>query len=230
MIVAGAPGKLFLTGEWAVLRGAPALVVAVDRVVRVEMDVTPGPGPLTIESMAEGRTWRGDVRSAQTVGGDVGAVLAVLAGREPVQGRVTVDSRPFLIGERKLGLGRSAATIAAAVVARRAIDGMPEGPEAVLADALAANAVFQDGVGSGADVAAAVYGGVVAAERRHDRLAVVRRALPTGLQLVAGWTGEAAPTTPLVSAFAGMSSPPVLVDLAAAARDAVAAEIGRAHV
>jgi phosphomevalonate kinase len=223
MIAATAPGKLFLTGEWAVLRGAPALVVAVDRVVRVEMDVTAGPGPLAIESIAEGRTWRGDVRSAQAVGGDAGAVLAVLAARESVRGHVTVDSRPFLIGERKLGLGRSAATIAATVVARRAIDGLSAEPDAVLVDALAANAVFQDGVGSGADVAAAVHGGLVAAERRPDRLAVSRCTLPAGLHLVAGWTGESAATTPLVSAFAAMPSPPVLIDLTAAARAAVAA-------
>jgi len=150
-------------------------------------------------------------------------VLAALRGRGPVQGRIAVDSRPFLIGERKLGLGRSAATIAAAVVARRLVDGLPCDPAAVLDDALAANARFQDGVGSGADVAAAVYGGVVAAELRDARLAVACRALPDGVQLVAGWTGESAATTPLVAAFADMPSPPVLGELAAAARAAVAA-------
>ena len=53
MIAATAPGKLFLTGEWAVLRGAPALVVAVDRVVRVELHVEEGDGALSIESIAE---------------------------------------------------------------------------------------------------------------------------------------------------------------------------------
>ena len=97
----------------------------------------------------------------------------------------------------------------------------------MLADALAANARFQDGQGSGADVAAAVYGGVIAAERRYDRrddpLTVARHALPDGLELVAGWTGQSAATTPLVSAFAAMPSPPVLPELTAAARDAVVA-------
>jgi len=56
VIAATAPGKLFLTGEWAVLRGAPALVLAVDRLVRVELEVEEGDGPLAIESSAEGRT------------------------------------------------------------------------------------------------------------------------------------------------------------------------------
>jgi phosphomevalonate kinase len=223
VIAATAPGKLFLTGEWAVLRGAPALVVAVDRVVRVEIDAGEGEGALEIESLAEGRNWRGDARDAGTPQGDAGAVVAVLRGLGWIRGRVVVDSRPFLIGERKLGLGRSAATIAAAVVARRRLAGATLEPTAVLADALAANARFQDGQGSGADVAAAVYGGVIAAERRNDDLTVARHALPDGLELVAGWTGESAATTPLVSAFAAMPSPPVLPELAAAARDAVAA-------
>ena len=227
MIAATAPGKLFLTGEWAVLRGAPALVVAVDRLVRVEVDAEAGDGALVIESLAEGRTWHHDGRGAagdtSMPQGDAGAVVAVLRGLGWIHGRVVVDSRPFLIGERKLGLGRSAATIAAAVVTRRRLASAAVEPRAVLADALAANARFQDGQGSGADIAAAVYGGVVAAERRQDELTVARHALPDGLELVAGWTGESAATTPLISAFATMPSPPVLPELASTARDAVAA-------
>jgi phosphomevalonate kinase len=220
VIVATAPGKLFLTGEWAVLRGAPALVMAVDRVVRVEIDGEAGDGALAVESLAEGSTWRGD---DTLPGGDAGAIAAVLRRLGPVHGRIVVDSRPFLVGERKLGLGRSAATIAAAVTARRALAGMSLDRAAVLGDALAANAVFQDGQGSGADVAAAVHGGLVAAEPKDGGLAVARHALPDGLHVIAGWTGEPAPTTPLVAAFATMPSPPVLDDLSASARDAVAA-------
>jgi phosphomevalonate kinase len=189
----------------------------------VEIDAIGGEGALEIESLAESRIWRGEAREAGMPQGDAGAVVAVLRGLGWIRGRVVVDSRPFLIGERKLGLGRSAATIAAAVVARRRLAGAALEPAAVLADALAANARFQDGQGSGADVAAAVYGGVIAAERRNDTVAVARHALPEGLELVAGWTGESAATTPLVSAFAAMPSPPVLPDLTAAARDAVAA-------
>jgi phosphomevalonate kinase len=221
VIAATAPGKLFLTGEWAVLRGAPALVMAVDRVVRVEIDGEPGDGALAVESLAEGRTWRGEA----TPTGDAGAVAAVLDRLGRVRGRIVVDSRPFLVGERKLGLGRSAATIAAAVTARRALDGLSIEPSAMLDEALAANAVFQHGQGSGADVAAAVYGGVVVAEPTDRGLAVLRHALPDGLQVIAGWTGEPAPTTPLVAAFQTMPSPPVLTDLAASAREAVAAVV-----
>jgi len=220
MIAATAPGKLFLSGEWAVLRGAPAIVVAVDRTVRVTLDAEPGAGELTVESLAEGRTWHGDASVAPMPDGDAGAVVAALRRVGAARGRIIVDSRRFLIGERKLGLGRSAATIAAAVVARRALAAAAVDAEAVLADALAANALFQDGHGSGADVAACVHGGVVEATRRDGRVAAARRSLPAGLQLIAGWTGESAATTPLVARFADMPAPPVLADLAATARAA----------
>jgi phosphomevalonate kinase len=70
VIAVTAPGKLFLTGEWAVLRGAPALVAAVDRVVRLEVDVAAGDGPLAIESLAEGRAWLGDAGATETPKGD----------------------------------------------------------------------------------------------------------------------------------------------------------------
>jgi phosphomevalonate kinase len=224
VITSTAPGKLFLTGEWAVLRGAPALVAAVDRVVRVELRPE---SALTVESTAERRIWTGEAGSASREQGDVGAVVAVWRRLGAVNGRVTIDSRTFLIGERKLGLGRSAAAIAAAVVACRTAGGLPVGRDAVLADALAANATFQEGQGSGADVAAAVYGGVVIAEPRDGALAVERHALPDGLHLLAGWTGASAATTPLVAAFADMPAPPALADLTATSRAAAAALAGR---
>src|SRR5262249_34648739 len=146
--------------------------VAVDRTVRVEMDAEPVDGPLTVESMAEGRTWSGGVRTAPCPDGDAGAVLAALHAAGPARGRGVVDSRAFVAAEGKLGRGRSAATTAAAVAARHALANAATDAQAVLRDALAANAVFQDGQGSGADVAAAVYGGVVTATRSDGRLDV----------------------------------------------------------
>ena len=117
-VTARAPGKLFLTGEWAVLRGAPALVAAVDR--HASVTVEPGGEGVVVESVAEGRSeYRDPLADGPLPGGDAGAVLAALRQRrEPVRGlRVAVDSRAFLVGERKLGLGRSAATLVAAAAA-----------------------------------------------------------------------------------------------------------------
>src|SRR5439155_903092 len=84
--------------------------------------------------------------------------------------------RPFLVGERKLGLGRSSATLVAAVAAFLATRGRPT-REGILERALAANALFQEGRGSGADLAAAVHGGVVEVCRQDAGLRVQSRAL-----------------------------------------------------
>jgi len=221
-VTARAPGKLFVTGEWAVLRGAPALVAAVDR--HASVTVEPGGEGVVVESVAEGRSEYPDpVADGPLPRGDAGAVLAALRQRrEPVRGlRVIVDSCAFLVGERKLGLGRSAATLVAAAAALAP----DEPPARILARALEANGLFQAGQGSGADVAAAVHGGMVEVRRGADGLAVTSRTLPAGLHLVAGWTGSPAPTTPLLVRFATAPTPTALADLSAAAvaaADAVA--------
>jgi phosphomevalonate kinase len=224
---ARAPGKLFVTGEYAVLVGAPAVVAAVDRYAHVRLELTAGPGPLVVESEAEGRTATIErPLDGPVPGGDAGAVVAALraVGRSETSGRAVVDSRAFLVGERKLGLGRSSATLAAATVALLG----SASKDTILCSALAANACFQDGLGSGADVAASVYGGVVEVTRSDDGLRVVSRRLPPGVQLVAGWTGDSAHTTPLLARFtaaARTGSIRALEDLratAAQAADAVA--------
>jgi len=214
---AHAPGKLFLTGEWAVLDGAPALVAAIDR--RARVSIMPADGLVDVESLAEGRSFTAGT-DAPLPGGDAGAVLAAWRAAGRTGGaRVTVDSRAFLAADRKLGLGRSAATLAAATAAL-----LPAAPrEQVLATALAANALFQEGRGSGGDVAAAVYGGVVEVRREGEGLLVERRTLPAELTLLVGWTGEPAPTTPLLDRFATAARPPVLRDLAGVATRAARA-------
>ncbi len=213
-VTARAPGKLFLTGEWAVLHGAPALVAAVDRhaVVRAQ----PGGDGIVVESLAENRSQRLDpTGDGPLPGGDTGAVLAAVRQRReaPRALRIVVDSRSFLVGERKLGLGRSAATLVAAAAALAPA----ESPARILERALEANHLFQAGQGSGADVAAAVHGGLVEARRSEGGLAVTSRSLPAGLHLIAGWTGTSAHTPPLLARFAAAPAPPALADLSAAA-------------
>jgi phosphomevalonate kinase len=90
----------------------------------------------------------------------------------------------------------------------------------VLDAALAANALFQAGQGSGADVGASVLGGVVEARRGKERLRVARRSLPAGLVLLAGWTGTSAHTTPLLERFATATAPASFAELVATAERA----------
>jgi phosphomevalonate kinase len=198
---ATAPGKLFLTGEYVVLGGAPALVVAIDR--RASVEVSPDEGPLVVESAADGT--RDEIRDAldgELPGGDARAVVAAVRslGLGHLGGRVHVDTRHFLAGGQKLGLGRSAAALVAAAAAFLAARGAFV-PARALEAAVAGHALLQNGLGSGADVAAAVHGGLVEVRRRGRELAVAARDVPAGLEIVVGWSGESAATAPLVSRF-----------------------------
>jgi len=232
-VVARAPGKLILTGEYAVLCGAPALVAAIDRRVEVSLRLDSFAGPLAVESRAEQEHWL--VRHPEheeLTGGDLGAVLAAVriatAWAPELRGRgieAHVDSSSFLADGKKLGLGRSAATVTAAVAALLAAAGHRDRQETSEA-AIAAHTLFQEGHGSGADVAASVHGGVVDFRRSGGRLAITPRALPPGLHLVVGWTGESMPTDPLLKRFAAAASsrqPPALADLCAVAEQAAEA-------
>lgn len=151
VVIATAPGKLILTGEYAVLDGAPALVIAVDRRVAARREPGTVSSPFLLAVARE---------LAQRYGADSTAALAAL--------EIAVDSTAFYASSdctQKLGLGSSAAvTVAATALALTAHHGTLDRDE-VLAVALAAHANAQGAKGargSGADIAAAVYGGAIA--------------------------------------------------------------------
>ena len=157
-----APGKLFLAGEYAVLAGGTAVVAAVDRraVARFVPRATPS-SPLIAE-----------------------AVKAVHQHCEVhalplVDGAPEVDSSALNENGRKLGLGSSAAATVAAVGALLEATGhdLHGWRPVALALSMRAHRAAQGGRGSGGDVAAAFFGGVIAYSRpRGDRPAV--RPLP----------------------------------------------------
>jgi phosphomevalonate kinase len=194
---ATAPGKLILTGEYAVLDGAPAIVVAVDRRAVARRGTALATSPFLL------------------------AVADELAASDPaaaeVARHVTVDTSALYAGERKLGLGSSAA----ATVAATACAGVA--PDRIYPVALAAHARAQGlrgARGSGADVAAAVHGGTIAFEAG----AVRRLRWPTELLLVPFSTGVAADTATLVARVMAVRTPDVTAALAAIAEASRAAE------
>jgi len=100
---------------------------------------------------------------------------------------------------RKLGLGSSAATAACAVGAILELSGLPVAAHRELAFSLAESShrAWQGGLGSGADVAVSIYGGVLQYSRPGGGAPVVRRLsgrLP-GLALVIFSSRAAAATT-----------------------------------
>lgn len=151
MIVA-APGKLFTTGAYAVLEGAPAIVFAVNRYVFASAG-EPSSRPEVIELA---RRWHAPVPS--------------------------IDATALEEGGRKLGLGSSAA--AAVACAALILGGENLRDHAtrcrIFDEARAAHAVTQPR-GSGGDLAAATFGGVVRVQKDGDNLRVEPTELPEGL-------------------------------------------------
>lgn len=218
-VVASAPGKAVLLGEYAVLEGAPALVAAVP--VRAVARVGAAPGALWALDAPElgmrgrgfavgaaGVRWQPPLASGERVA--VRVLEAVLAdvvrrsggGLPPCL--LATDTRAFLSpAGPKLGFGSSAAVAAAAWAALSALGSRrAPAPGAVLEAVLGAHRRAQRGVGSGADVAAACLGGVLVFRRggrARGALPECRHiALPGRLRIVAVFTGVAASTAALV--------------------------------
>jgi phosphomevalonate kinase len=210
-MIATAPGKLILSGEYAVLDGAPALVIAVDRRAAARRVASPPGGSPFLDAVA--------------------AELAARRGPDDPAARaareLAVDSSAFYDGDAKLGLGSSAAVTAAAA-ARALAEAGPLDLAEVLAVAQAAHAAAQGprgARGSGADVAAAVHGGVIVYELAAGGPRIKRRAWPADLVLVPFFTGRSADTPQLVAQVAAARAPGAA---SAAAVDAALAEIAAA--
>jgi len=170
-MIARAPGKIVLSGAYAVLEGAPAVVTAVDRYV--EADASRAADFLTPE------------------------VKAALPGRAAPW----FDAGALRSGDKKLGLGSSAAILVASLgsvfAAERGITDEGALRGAVFEPALVAHRTAQGG-GSGIDVAACVHGGTIVASRAGATLAVRTISLPEGLHVDVLFTGVSASTSELV--------------------------------
>ena len=203
---ASAPGKVMLAGEYAVLDGAPAILVAVDR--RAEARLVDAPPPPS-EFLAA---------AAAVVGREVGAEAAAALAR------VAVDSRALADRGLKLGLGSSAAaTVAAVGAALHAVGRFAPATVGTLAATAHAEAQARRGAaGSGADVAAATWGGAIAFQAGR----ATPLALPPGLVLAFAWTGAAADTATLVAAVTATRGRPAVEAALAAIADASAALAG----
>lgn len=167
-IEASAPGKLVLLGEYAVLAGAPALVLAVDRRARVRLTSAPGDhwdivSP-TLGCAAQLRIDAHGVRWAAPPPPELAWLAAPFAQCPFLQGlapcRVELDTDPFYFDHGsarvKLGLGSSAALTVALLGALHAHAGRPA---PTLGACVLAHRALQGGRGSGIDVAAAFSGG-----------------------------------------------------------------------
>lgn len=201
MRVARAPGKLVALGEYAVLDGAPAVVLAVDRYV----EATVGPSADGICSLAMHPADPSQVRFRPGAPSGSKLVDLVVADVDPALAwQATLDSSALYSGATKLGLGSSAAVLCAwagayAAFARaqgRAV------PEWTLSRLIELHRAFQGGRGSGIDVAASLLGGAVSFRLGPDgtpQVGSVR--VPNGVAFAGIFTGRSASTPEFLARY-----------------------------
>jgi phosphomevalonate kinase len=201
-ICVSAPGKAVISGEYAVLFGAPALVSAINRRAtvciadsddefhRVSVPGLAG-GCWRFRAASGGRiAWRDEV-----AGGLLDLFECIwrhcaVDSTSPVS--IEIDTRAFFDRRTglKLGLGSSAATTAALAGALNSLSGDGRG---VWPLARRIHRDFQSGRGSGVDVAASVFGGLLAYRAGNDR-PPRSLAWPRGLYCRFLWSGTASDT------------------------------------
>ena len=200
MFVARAPGKLVALGEYAVLDGAPAVVLALDRCVEVTLDESAdGACHLTTRSA--------DVVERRFAAGESsGAVLVdlVAAAVPMLPWMATIDSRAFFAGSAKLGLGSSAAVLTAwagAFAAFARSKGAPV-PEPRVEALIELHRQFQGGKGSGLDVAASYTGGAITFSLARPGLPQIGSVrLPNSVGFAGIFAGRSASTPELVAHY-----------------------------
>lgn len=154
---ASAPGSLMLLGEYAVLSGKPALVCAVDKRLSVTLEPLAS-NQITIDSQRFGHFSTEISRLA--IKAPYSFVTAALAS---YQKKLTTGCRIVIETEfsDKIGLGSSAAVTVATLAAISSWLGEPLSPIDLAQKGRKLVRKVQ-GVGSGADIAASVFGGMVA--------------------------------------------------------------------
>jgi len=225
IVTARAPGKAVLLGEYAVLQGAPALAMAVDRYARVSIEscalrdcsvsapqlgIEPiafrpkANGPLDWDVSAAG--WSSLERTATLLNHLHG--LAVERFGDPGPFRAVIDTEDLFMdweGERiKLGLGSSSAVAVALDAGLRRFAGGEEvsgSSMRALERLLQPYRRGQGGQGSGIDLAASLCGGVICYQRMGEEFAVRHMTLPGNLMLMFVWTGRPASTPEMLALY-----------------------------
>lgn len=193
-IATSAPGKIVLSGEYAVLDGALGIAMALDRraVVRsrtIDSDHSEFASPAFTEQVGKCdiRTspirWAGGAKEYSLVD----AVLRRMRVASQSNVSMRLDTSAFVDAAtgQKLGIGSSAALCVALV---QALNG-----EADLEGiALLAHRDFQSGIGSGIDIACSVQGGLIRFSMQEADTMSLQ--WPEGLVYRVLWSGTAADT------------------------------------
>jgi mevalonate kinase len=154
---AAAPGSLMLMGEYAVLQGGSALVCAVDK--RITVTLQPRVDQRIVIVSARLGHWETTLSQLSIVEPFRFVTACLYRYRKKL--RVGCELTITADFSDQMGLGSSSAVTVATLAVLRAWLGASVSPLALLREGRQVIRVVQ-GVGSGADVAASVFGGVVA--------------------------------------------------------------------
>jgi len=224
-ISASAPGKLVVSGEYAVLLGAPGLALAVDRRMRCTVtDASPGDWHFhatgfesrsrhSLDALAHGEPLAANdpARLCQHVVRALledGIALDALAPALSIE----LDSSAGYQRGGKLGVGTSAAICVALTGALLRLADAYRDPFPI---AQRAHASAQHGRGSGIDIAAACSGGLVRYARTATGADIRPLALPSTLRYRAIWTGASTATSDSLERFDAWRGSAVPAPLAA---------------
>ncbi|MGB0591704.1 MAG: hypothetical protein ACPGU1_18665 [Myxococcota bacterium] len=207
MIVASAPGKLMLAGEYAVV-GGHGTALSTSLSLRATVSYEEG-----------GDGWRVSSSALNLLESPLEAVpvlraaAASLGSQLPASGHLIVESE-LGSGPNKPGFGSSAAVGVAGLAALCAAAGTGR---PTLAHAVAVHREAQGGRGSGYDVATALYGGVCAYSGATTTPAAQSLEWLEGLHAAVLYTGRGASTTSHLArlSMAGEAATPALERLGA---------------
>lgn len=222
-IIAEAPGKIVLLGEYAVVEGIPGLALAVDRHARValhdcDVDQCRVEAPqIRAAPAAFELTSEGAIRWAEPPAGAFGRSAALIEhllaevrrrGGKIRPFRLHIDSGALFqtgaLGAIKLGLGSSAAVAVALDAALNQAFG-PAGFTDTVEDTVRRLLIpvrsAQGGSGSGIDLAASRAGGLIAYRIEEPEIEIETLRLPEDLHCLHVWTGAAASTTDFVTSW-----------------------------
>ena len=199
MTQASAPGKIVLWGEYAVLAGAPAGVLALNTYA----NVTAAPSPdnrwhfSSAGFNANPASCDSQDLPTQPAAGFVGAILehwqitSLHQCADPLS--IHTDSSAFFAGSQKLGLGSSAAVCTATYSLLCELTDR----EATLTEAMAIHKHWQGGKGSGLDIASVWHGGLI----HFQAGAAAPATLPADLHWQVIFSGKSAGTKDHIASF-----------------------------